>query len=130
MKITTCDSEIRVRYAETDRMGYLHHAQYPVYFEIGRTDLLRLRGLTYRDLEDQGFLLVVVKLECRFRRPARYDDLLRLRTMESRVTTVRIEHTYELFRGDELLTEGSSTLASVNRAGEIQPLPPVLTDQR
>jgi acyl-CoA thioester hydrolase len=121
-----CDTEIRVRYAETDRMGFLHHAHYPVYFEQGRTDLLRQRGISYREIEDQGFFLVVVKLDCRFRKPARYDDVLRLRTTVSRVTPVRIEHRYEIYRDDVLLTEGSSTLACVDKAGQLMELPEIL----
>ena len=67
---------IRVRYAETDRMGLLHHANYLVYFEQGRTELLRSRGFSYKDLEDQGYLLVLTRLQVRYRSPARYDDLL------------------------------------------------------
>src|SRR5947209_19510525 len=93
---------IRVRYAETDRMGLLHHANYLVYFEQGRTELLRERGKTYRDLEDQGYLLVLVKVEVRYRQPARYDDLLTLRTTVTRVTPVRIEHKYEVLRDGQL----------------------------
>ena len=69
---------IRVRYAETDRMGLLHHANYLVYFEQGRTELLRSQGLSYRDMEDQGFLLVLTRAQVRYRSPARYDDLLTL----------------------------------------------------
>jgi acyl-CoA thioester hydrolase len=114
---------IRVRYAETDRMGLLHHANYLVYFEQGRTELLRSRGLSYRDLEDQGYLLVLTKLEVRYRAPARYDDLLTLRTTVVKTTAVRIDHRYELFRDGVLLTEGSSTLACVDREGRVQPLP-------
>ena len=71
---------IRVRYAETDRMGLLHHANYFVYFEMGRTELLRQRGISYRDIEDAGHLLVIVDIGCKFKRPAYYDDLLTLRT--------------------------------------------------
>src|SRR5580698_4915956 len=70
---------IRVRYAETDRMGLLHHANYLVYFEQARTELLRDLGLTYKDMEDAGFLLVLTKVEVRYKRPARYDDLLTIR---------------------------------------------------
>src|SRR5580698_687778 len=70
---------IRVRYAETDRMGLLHHANHLVYFEQGRTELLRSMGLSYRDLEDKGYLLVLTRLQVRYRSPARYDDLLTLR---------------------------------------------------
>lgn len=118
-----CDTWIRVRYAETDRMGYLHHAMYPVYFEQGRTELLRQQGVSYRRMEDEGFFLAVVKLEVRFRRPAYFDDLLRLRTTLTRVTAVRVEHRYELFRDEELICEGATTLACVDREGRLQALP-------
>src|ERR1700733_14004906 len=94
---------IRVRYAETDRMGLLHHANYLVYFEQGRTGLLREFGLSYRDLEDQGFLLVLTKIDVHYRRPARYDDVLTLRTTVVRTTMVRIDHRYELFCDGQLL---------------------------
>jgi acyl-CoA thioester hydrolase len=117
---------IRVRYAETDRMGLLHHANYLVYFEQGRTELLRSLGITYKELEDQGFLLVLSKVEVRYRSPARYDDLLTLKTSVVRTTAVRIDHQYELFRDGTLLAEGTSTLACVDRDGRLQELPPFL----
>lgn len=120
------DISIRVRYAETDRMGLLHHAQYLVYFEQGRTELLRQQGISYRDLEDAGYFLVVVEARVRYRRPAYYDDLLTLRTTLQRVTAVRIEYRYELYRDGELLAEGATTLACVDRQGKLQALPPVL----
>src|SRR5919202_888381 len=71
---------IRVRYAETDRMGLLHHANYLVYFEQARIELLRSLGHTYKDMEDAGFLLVLTRFEVRYRRPARYDEVLTIRT--------------------------------------------------
>jgi acyl-CoA thioester hydrolase len=114
---------IRVRYAETDRMGLLHHANYFVYFEMGRTELLRQRGFSYRDLEDAGTLLVIAEIGCKFKKPAYYDDLLILRTTVQRVTYVKIEHRYELFRDGELLAEGHSVLACVDRQGRPQRLP-------
>lgn len=120
---------IRVRYAETDRMGLLHHANYLVYFEQGRTELLRSRGLAYKDLEDQGFLLVLVRAEVRYRSPARYDDLLTLRTTVVRTTAVRIDHRYEVLRDGLLLAEGSTTLACVDREGKLQHLPEFLMDR-
>ncbi|HEY7309591.1 MAG TPA: thioesterase family protein [Gemmataceae bacterium] len=119
---------IRVRYAETDRMGLLHHANYLVYFEQGRTELLRTNGLSYKDLEDQGYLLVLTKIEVKYRWPARYDDLLNLKTTVTRTTTVRIDHRYELFCEGRLLAEGSSTLACVDREGRPQALPDFLRD--
>jgi acyl-CoA thioester hydrolase len=117
------DITIRVRYAETDRMGLLHHANYLVYFEQARTELLRSRGVTYKELEDQGFLLVLAKVAVRYKSPARYDDMLTLRTTVSRTTPVRIEHKYEVFRDGQLLAEGETTLACVDREGRLQALP-------
>src|SRR5207302_114571 len=121
---------IRVRYAETDRMGLLHHANYLVYFEQGRTELLREQGLSYRDLEDQGFLLVLTKIQVRYRSPARYDDLVTLRTTLQRTTLVKIEHKYELLRDGVLLAEGESTLACIDREGRVQRLPELLLKER
>ena len=120
------ETTIRVRYAETDRMGLLHHANYLVYFEQGRTELLRAQGMSYRNLEDGGYLLVIVHAEVRFRSPARYDDLLTLRTTVDRVRMARIDHRYELYAGDTLLAEGTTTLACVDREGRVQALPDCL----
>jgi acyl-CoA thioester hydrolase len=114
---------IRVRYAETDRMGLLHHANYIVYFEMGRTELLRQRGLSYRDIEDSGHLLVIVEVACKFKRPAYYDDLLILRTTVARMTHVKIVHNYQVFRDGVLLAEGHSTLVCIDREGRPQALP-------
>ncbi|MFQ3651751.1 MAG: thioesterase family protein [Gemmataceae bacterium] len=125
---TSGEIQIRVRYAETDRMGLLHHANYLIYFEQARTELLRERGATYKALEDQGFLLVLTRIEVRYRRPAHYDDLLTIRTSVDRITHVRIDHRYEVFRAGELLAEGTSTLACVNREGRPQALPDFLRE--
>jgi acyl-CoA thioester hydrolase len=124
------ESLIRVRYAETDQMGFLHHANYLVYFEQARTELLRDRGMTYKDMEEQGFLLALTKAEVRYRRPAKYDDLLTVRVSVTRTTLVRIEHTYQVLRGEELLAEGSTTLASINREGQVHPLPDWFLENR
>ena len=121
--IPSCDIQVRVRYAETDAMGVLHHAQYFVYFEQGRTELLRLNGIRYRDMEARGIFYVVARLDCRFRAPACYDDLLTLTTTTERLTPVRVEHGYRLMRDDRLLAEGHSTLVSVGRDGRPLALP-------
>ena len=126
----TGEIQVRVRYAETDRMGLLHHANYLVYFEQARIELLRSQGVAYRDLEDQGFLLVLTKVEVRYRRPARYDDLLTVRTTVARTTSVRIDHQYAVLREGEVVAEGSSTLACVDRDGRPQALPEFLRDRR
>ena len=107
-------------------MGLLHHANYIVHFEMGRTELLRQRGISYRDIEDSGHLLVVIEVGCKFKRPAHYDDLLTLRTTVERVTHVKIVHRYEVFRDGILLAEGHSTLACVDRDGKPQALPDTL----
>jgi acyl-CoA thioester hydrolase len=119
----SCEIEIRVRYAECDPMGYLHHSKYFEYFEIGRTELLRLSGVRYRDLEERGILFVVAKVACRFRRPARYDDVLTLQVEITRQTRARIDHAYRLYREGVLLCEAESTLACVDRKGQILPIP-------
>lgn len=121
--ITEHEIEIRVRYPECDPGGYVHHANYLTYFEIGRTELLRANGYNYRDMEAQGLFVVVARIECRYQRPARYDDLLRLRTTVTRVTTARIDHDYQVYRGSELLTEAHVTLCCVDRQGLPQRLP-------
>ena len=120
------DVTVRVRYAETDRMGLLHHANYFVYFEMARTELLRHRGISYREIEDAGHFLVIVDIDCKFKRPAHYDDLLTVRTTVEKVTHVKIVHRYEVFRDSLLLAEGHSTLACVDRDGKPQALPELL----
>ena len=116
--------QIRVRYAETDRMGLLHHANYLVYFEQARTELLRTAGGNYKDLEDRGFFLVISKLEVKYKSPAYYDDVLTIRTTVTRSSPIRLEHRYEVFRdGWKLVAEGTTTLACVDRDGKLQPMP-------
>jgi acyl-CoA thioester hydrolase len=91
---------------------------------------LRAKGFSYRGVEDQGYLLVVIDIGCKFKRPAMYDDELILRTTVERVTHVKIVHRYEVFRDGVLLAEGHSTLACVDRDGRPQPLPASLARDR
>lgn len=123
MSISEHAIEVRVRYSETDAMGFLHHANYFVYFEMGRTELLRAQGGNYREIEEQGLFMVVVSLECKYRKPARYDDVLTVTTRVARVSPAKIEHVYRVTRGNELLTEARSILACVDRQGIVQRLP-------
>lgn len=115
--------EIRVRYAECDPMGVAHHTAYPIWLEMGRTELLRDAGATYRSLEDAGILLVVVTLNVRYRKPAKYDDTLTLHTRITEVSKVKIKHEYDLRRGDEILATAETTLACVDRNGKAQAIP-------
>ena len=123
---------IRVRYVECDPMGYLHHSNYLPYFEMGRTELLRQLGITYRDLEERGFIFVVARISVNFKRPIRYDDQLELVTRIQRQTRARIDHVYELFNRQSrlLLTTAESTIACVNRKGEPTAIPDDLATPR
>ncbi len=121
------ETTVRVRYAETDRMGLLHHANYFIYFEMARTEMLRCRGVSYREIEDSGHYLVVIDLGCKYKKPAYYDDVLTIRTTVARVTHVKIIHEYHVSRDGVLLAEGHSTLACVDRDGKPQALPAILT---
>jgi acyl-CoA thioester hydrolase len=118
--------QIRVRYPEVDAMGYVHHSRYLQYFEMGRVEILRSMGMSYADLERDGVLFVVVKAEVRYRLPARYDDELLLTTTVTKQTHVRYDHAYRLERGSDLLAEGTTTIACVNRSGEVIAIPPPL----
>ena len=121
--LTEHQIEIRVRYNETDSMGFVHHANYFTYFELGRTELLRASGGNYRRMEESGLLVVVVRASCKYQRPAKYDDLLTIKTKITRITAAKIEHEYQVFRGEEQLAQAQVTLAVVNRAGAVQPVP-------
>jgi acyl-CoA thioester hydrolase len=120
MTITHHEIPIRVRYSETDAMGYLHHANHFQYFEMGRTELFRVQGGDYRQMEADGLFLVVTQLKCSYHKPARYDDCLTLETTLSKVTSVKLVHDYRLLRDAELLATATSTLACVNRKGVVQ----------
>jgi acyl-CoA thioester hydrolase len=107
-------------------MGYLHHSVYLQYLEMGRIELLRANGHSYADLEQEGVFFVVVKAEIRYRAPARFDDELKLTTRVVRQTHVRIDHAYELRRGQTLIAEATTTIACVNRSGELQQIPELI----
>lgn len=113
------------RYAETDKAGVVHHSVHPVWFEMGRTELLRANGLAYKDLEQDGVFFVVVELHIKYRRAVEYDEKLELETTCSAVTAGRVEHLYKLTRCSDrlILAEGASTLACVNAEGKIRRIP-------
>jgi acyl-CoA thioester hydrolase len=116
---------IAARYSETDQAGVVHHSVYPVWFEMGRTELLRANGMAYKDLEAAGVFFVVTELYVKYRQPAKYDEKLRLETSCTDVTAGKIEHSYKLTRCSDgaLLAEGTSTLASVNGQGKVRRIP-------
>ena len=111
------DSRTRVRYQETDQMGIVHHANYIVWFEIGRTDLCRATGITYRQIEDRGLILVVTEVNCRYRAPYRYDDDVLIRTFVTEALTRAMTFGYELRdgTGERLHATGYSKHVWVDR---------------
>lgn len=115
--------EIRVRYQETDGQRRVHHANFITYFEIGRTEMLRSQGLTYREFEAAGLFLVVADISCRYVAPAEYDDLLLLRTRVEKLGAAHVRHGYELQRGPTLIATGTSTVVCVDREGRVRRLP-------
>jgi acyl-CoA thioester hydrolase len=119
--------QIRVRYSETDAMGFLHHSHYASYFEQRLTELFREQGGDYREMEQQELFFVVAKLHCTFKLPACYDDVLTLKTTLSRIGPAKLEHDYELFREEALLAAAHSVLACVNREGTVQRILEILS---
>ncbi|MEN8128209.1 MAG: thioesterase family protein [Planctomycetota bacterium] len=113
------------RYSETDQAGVVHHTVYPVWFEMGRTELLRVNGLAYSQLEKAGVFFVVAELTAKYRRPCFYDEQLDLVTTCNRITNARVEHTYQLKRAETgvLLAEGTSILACVDKQGKPRRMP-------
>jgi len=124
-KISSHTINILPRYAETDKGGVIHHSVYPVWFEMGRTELLRANGVAYKDLEAAGVFFVVAQLNIKFRRPVQYDEQLLLETTCSSVSVAKVEHVYKLTRSSDgvILAEGSSVLACVNEKGKVRRVP-------
>jgi acyl-CoA thioester hydrolase len=118
-------SRIRVRYAETDQMGVVYYANFFVWFEVGRTDLLRASGWSYREMEAGGIGLPVIEAHCAYRRPARYDDDLEIRTRGTLVSPVRVQFDYEVVRpADDLsLATGRTVHAALDKDGRPCRLP-------
>ena len=117
--------KVRVRYAETDQMGVVYHGNYAQYFEMGRVEWLRNLGLSYSELEKKGVMLPVVSLTLNYKKPARYDDLLTVRTIFKKQQSVKIEFDYEIYsEAGELLTTGNSVLVFVDMKTGRPVLPP------
>ena len=115
--------EIRVRYQETDGQRRLHDAKFLTYFEMGRTEMLRSYGKTYREFEEEGLFMVVAEASCKYLAPADYDDLLRLRTRVEKIGAAHIKHAYEVIRGTRILATGTTTVVCVDREGKVRRLP-------
>jgi acyl-CoA thioester hydrolase len=111
--------DIRVRYKETDQMGVVYHANYFTWFEIARIELLDQMGCPYIDLEKKGYLLPVLTCSASFQSPAFFDDRLQVKVEIAKIPLVRIQASYEVRRGSELLVTGQTEHAFVSRAGRV-----------
>ena len=116
---------LRVRYAETDQMGVVYYANYLVWFEVARTDLLRTLGWTYREMEEAGVFLPVIEAHCEYRRPARYDEEIEVRTSGRLCSAVRMEFAYEvvLKTTADVAAVGRTVHAALDRGGKLCRLP-------
>jgi acyl-CoA thioester hydrolase len=122
---------VRVRYSETDQMGVVYHGNYAQYFEMGRVEWLRNLGISYKWMEENGIMLPVVSLNINYKKPARYDDLLTVKTIFKSQTSVKIEFDYEIYNENkELLTIASSILVFVDMKTSRPTLPPVYVNEK
>ncbi len=119
----TSVTRIRVRYAETDAMGIVHHAVYPVWMELGRSDLLRELGQSYADWEKRGVMMSVAELHVRYRRPARYDELVEVRSRMADAGRRKVVFAYEVLRDGVLLAEGESVHVVTGPDGRARVMP-------
>lgn len=124
-------TSLRVRYGETDQMGVVYHGHYFAYFEQGRTEYLRERGMTYRELEEQGTFLAVVECACRYRANASYDEALTVETVLSAASRVKIRFDYRVLRSADgvLLAEGHTVLACLDRQKKPRAIPEALAER-
>jgi len=115
--------DFRVEYHETDGQGHVHHSNYASYFERGRVEMLRGAGMSYKRLEEAGFMLVVTEINVKYYAPANFDDLLTQSTELTGFRKVRLYHHYKITRDGKLLVEGSTTIACVDREGQPKRMP-------
>ena len=118
-------TQVRVRYADTDQMGVVYYANYLIWFEVGRTELLRTLGWSYREMEGAGIGLPVIEASCVYHRPARYDNELGIQTTGTLISGVRMQFDYEIVRAPEgeLIVRGRTLHAAVNHQGRPSRLP-------
>jgi len=126
------DATVRVRYAETDQMGVVYHANYLIWFEIGRVELMRALGFAYKLMESEDdCYIVVAEASCRYLHPARYDELLRVRTRISRAGNRVVKYAYELLRDSDsaVLATGATTHVICGSDGKPKQLPEKYRDK-
>ena len=128
--MVTIETSTRVRYSETDQMGVVYYGNYAQYYEVGRVELLRNLGMSYRELEEAGTMLPVLKLECKYIRPAKYDDLLKIVTSIEEMPSTRITFKHEIYNEENvLLNIGQVSLVFVDiKSGRPQKAPQSVVD--
>lgn len=110
-------AKIRIRYAETDQMGYVYYGNYAQFYEVGRVEMLRSLGITYSSMEASGIIMPVLDLKCKFIKPALYDEEITIKVIVEKMPGIRIHFRYELFNEkQELINLGETTLVFINRA--------------
>lgn len=113
-----CETRIIVRYAETDQMGIVHHSNYPIWFEAARTDFIRKLGMPYSKMEERGFLLPLIELNCKYKGAAKYEDEILIITRVKELSFTRVTFYYEVFRekDNQLITVGETVHAWTNKS--------------
>jgi len=112
----THDTQIRIRYSETDQMGYCYYGNYAQFFEIGRVETLRSLGVSYKELEDKGIMLPVLEYNVKYIKPSFYDDVITIRTYIKKLPVAKIEFEYELYnQNNVLLTTAHTTLVFIQK---------------
>lgn len=110
------ETKLRVRYAETDQMGFAYYGNYAKYYEVGRADAMRTLGMTYREMEERGVVMPIATMTSRYIRPAHYDDLLTVRTIVREIPAARMHFYYEIFNeAGNLLNQGETVLAFIRK---------------
>jgi acyl-CoA thioester hydrolase len=120
------ETEVRVRYAETDQMGIVHHSNYLIWFEAGRSEYCRSRGFSYKEMEDEGdMLMVVAESYVRYKSPAFYEDILTIRTRVGEMRSRSLRFIYEIFRASDetMIAEGETMHLVTNKEKKVQILP-------
>jgi acyl-CoA thioester hydrolase len=118
-------SKIRVRYADTDQMGYMYYGNYAEFYEVGRVEMLRSLGMTYRSMEDSGIIMPVTELKCKYIKPALYDEEITVKVIMETMPAVRISFKYELYNEkEELINLGETTLVFIDKVRNKPCLPP------
>ncbi|HUH32703.1 MAG TPA: thioesterase family protein [Daejeonella sp.] len=108
-------TKLRVRYAETDQMGYMYYGNYAAFYEVGRVEMLRSLGMTYKSMEESGIMMPVLDMKCKFIKPALYDEEITIRVTVAKMPSLRIHFTYHLYNEkEELINEGETTLVFID----------------